>query len=155
MSEDARFEDGGDRPLNLGAQEVDDLKVMAALLQDAIFTPADLVWQAKQRKFALLVNRFRWEVNAKKPERVRSVLAIEDVLHVASQGFDRRSGDLVLSILDLVFHPSEDGMGRVEFILAGDGGLALEVEALELNLRDVTRPYLAPSGHRPDHGLDD
>jgi hypothetical protein len=35
--------------------------------------------------------------------------------------------------------------------LAGDGALALEVEALEVTLKDVTRPYAAPSGHAPGH----
>jgi hypothetical protein len=36
--------------------------------------------------------------------------------------------------------------------LAGDGAIALEVEALELRLEDVSRPYLAPSRRAPDHG---
>ncbi len=29
--------------------------------------------------------------------------------------------------------------------LAGDGAIALEVEALDVTLKDVTRPYIAPS----------
>ena len=37
-------------------------------------------------------------------------------------------------------------------VLAGDGAVALEVEALEVRLEDVTRPYRAPSGRVPDHG---
>ena len=35
--------------------------------------------------------------------------------------------------------------------LAGDGAIALEVEALEVTLQDVTRPYRAPSGKAPAH----
>jgi hypothetical protein len=35
--------------------------------------------------------------------------------------------------------------------LAGDGAIALEAEALEVTLKDVTRPYLAPSGKVPNH----
>jgi len=42
-------------------------------------------------------------------------------------------------------------MGRVELTLAGDGVIAVDVEALELLLRDVTRPYVAPSGKVPGH----
>ena len=34
---DARFEDAREAPLNLGALEADDLKVIAALTQDAVF----------------------------------------------------------------------------------------------------------------------
>jgi hypothetical protein len=45
----------------------------------------------------------------------------------------------------------EDGTGVLTLVLAGDGAVALEVEALDVTLQDVTRPYLAPSGKAPDH----
>jgi hypothetical protein len=35
--------------------------------------------------------------------------------------------------------------------LAGDGAIALEVECLDVTLRDVTRPYAAISGKLPMH----
>jgi hypothetical protein len=35
--------------------------------------------------------------------------------------------------------------------LAGDGAIALDVEALDIRLDDVTRPYRAPSGKVPHH----
>ncbi len=50
------------------------------------------------------------------------------------------------------FVPGEDGTGRLILILAGDGAIALEVECLNARLRDVSKPYAAPSGHAPDHG---
>lgn len=34
---------------------------------------------------------------------------------------------------------------------AGDGTLTAEVECINLDLRDVTQPYLAPSGKAPRH----
>ena len=79
------------------------------------------------------------------------LLVVEDVMKVASQGIDRRDADLVLSLLSLEFTAGEDGAGRLELLLAGDGGIALEVEALDVALRDVTRPYAAPSGRTPTH----
>jgi hypothetical protein len=42
-------------------------------------------------------------------------------------------------------------MGRLTLVLAGDGAVALDVETLEVTLRDVTRPYVAVSGKAPDH----
>jgi hypothetical protein len=80
------------------------------------------------------------------PERVRSLLVIEDALKVASQGIDRNDPDLVLSLLTLDWTPGEDGTGRITLILAGDGAVAVDVEALEVTLRDVTTPYVATSG---------
>ena len=155
MNDDARFEDGREAPLNLGALDDDDLKVISSLVQDAVLTSADMTWRPKERRFALLLNRFRWEDESRDrhgAERVRSLLVIDNVLHVASQGVDRGDGDVVLSLLSVEFLPLEDGAGHVVLTLAGDGAIRLQVEAFETTLKDVTRPYRAPSGHTPDHG---
>ena len=37
MSNDAKFEDGAEAPLHLGALEADDLEVISSLVQDAVF----------------------------------------------------------------------------------------------------------------------
>ena len=152
---DARFEDASGAPLNLGAMDPDDLQVLSALLQDSVFTVRDISWQKRHRRLALLLNRIRREdgVHAEPPERVRAMLVVENVLGVASQGVPRDDPDMVLSLLSVSFEPGEDGAGHVVFTLAGDGVLRARVEALELRLRDVTRPYVAPSGKAPDHGL--
>ncbi len=157
MSEDARFEDGGDRPLNLGALDADDLQVISALVQDAVFPVTEVAWQPKARRLGLLINRFRHEDKdaaarlGRSVERVQSLLVIDNVLKVASQGVDRADKDVVLSLLSISFTPGEDGAGAVELTLAGDGGFRAEVEALEVSLRDVTRPYAAPSRKSPAH----
>jgi len=157
MTEDARFEDGGERPLRLMALDADDLKVISALAQDAVFPITEMSWQPARRRFALLLNRFRWEdadkaaTRGREVERVQSVLAVSDVLKVQSQGVDRGEKDLVLSLLSIAFEPAEDGMGRLVLTLAGDGAIALEVEALDVTLQDVTRPYVAPSHQTPHH----
>ena len=154
MSDDARFEDGREAPLNLGALDGDDLGVISALVQDAVFPITEMSWRAGVRKFALLINRFRWEDagdKRHKAERVQSVLLIENVLRVASQGVERGDKDMVLSLMSITFETGEDASGFVELTLAGDGAIRLEVEALEVSLTDVPRPYVAPSGRAPDH----
>ena len=157
MTEDARFEDGGDKPLRLKALDAEDLAVISALVQDAVMPAAEMKWQSKARRFALLLNRFRWEdaeraeKRSRKLERVQSVLTIEDVKAVRSQGVPRGDADTVLSLLALSFEPGEDGQGTLMLTIAGDGAIAVEVEALEVVLQDVTRPYIAPSGKAPSH----
>jgi hypothetical protein len=150
MVEDARFEDGGEKALRLKALEPDDLPVIASLVQDAVFPGNEMTWDRRGRRFALLLNRFRWE-DGRSPERVQSVLTIEDAVRVASQGVERGDGDMVLSLLTLDWEPGEDGTGACVLTLAGDGAIRVEVEALEVTLTDVTRPYVAPSGKRPEH----
>lgn len=157
MTEDAKFEDGREGPLRLKALDTDDLSVIAALAQDAIFPASEMKWDSKARRFAILLNRFRWEnadnarLRKRSFERVQAVLVIEDVLKVQSQGVDKSDTDMVFSLLAISFVPGEDGAGRLELTLAGDGVIALEVEALEVLLQDVTRPYAAPSAKAPSH----
>jgi hypothetical protein len=158
MTEDARFEDGGERPLNLGALDAGDLEVISSLVQDAVLPVTEIRWQASKRRVGLLVNRIRWEdveaarARGRPVERVQSLLVIDNVLGMASQGVDRSDRDMILQLMSVTFEPGEDAEGFVVLTLAGDGALRAKVEALEVGLRDVTRPYLAPSGKLPDHG---
>lgn len=149
---DARFEDGEDKPLNLGAFGAEDLGVISALSQDAVTMVGDLHFDQKRREFALLLNRFRWENRTPAPERVRAGLLFRDVMGVKVQGIDHSEAETVLSLLSIGWEAGEDGAGRVVLTFAGDGAIALEVEALDATLRDLTRPWAAPSGRTPQHG---
>ncbi|MFN3937165.1 MAG: DUF2948 family protein [Gemmobacter sp.] len=157
MSSDARFEDGAEAPLRLRAETPEDLPVLSALVQDAVFPAAEMRYDRRSRRFALLVNRFRWEDRTAaerqgRPfERVRTLLVVSDVTRVAVQGLDRRDADTVLSLLSIDWQPAEDGTGAITLTLAGDGAVRLEVECLDVALRDVTRPYVAPSRRMPRH----
>lgn len=151
---DASFADGAEKPLNIAALDGDDLQIISALAQDAVFPIGELKWLSKRRQFAILLNRFRWELSpsaATKPERVQSLLAVENVTGVASQGIDRSDGDVILSLLSIAFEGSADAGGELTLVLAGDGAIRLQIEALECRLKDVTRPYQAPSGNTPQH----
>jgi len=151
---DASFEDGREGPLNLGAVDGEDLKVISSLAQDAVFPITEMSWRPGQGRFAILLNRFRWEDEGQArhgPERVRSVLAVDNVLKVSSQGIDRSDPDMILSLMSVAFEAGEEGAGHVLLTLAGDGAIRLSVDALEITLKDVTRPYRAPSGKTPEH----
>ena len=154
MTEDARFEDGREAPLNLGAVDPEDVRVLAALCQDAVFPITEMLWLPRQRQFALLLNRFRWEDRGRDrhaPERVQSVLSFDGVLGVSSQGINRRDKNTILSVLAIEWAPDADGAGEILLHLAGDGAIRLRVEAIDARLKDVTRPYIAPSKQAPHH----
>ena len=156
---DARFEDGADQPILLTAQDGESLTVLSALLQDAVFPITQMAYAKSRRRFAVLLNRFRWEDRDhaqsadRKYERVQSLLVFHDVLSVQTMGIDRADKDTVLSLLQIGFEAGSDGTGRVTLILSGDGSVGLQIETLDAQLRDVTRPYLAPSGKQPEHSL--
>jgi hypothetical protein len=151
---DAKFEDGAQAPLNLGALDTDDLAVISSLAQDAVFPASEMRWLKREGRFALLLNRMRWEdegTTQGAPERVQSVLIFNTVQSVSSQGVPKGDPDTVLSLLHIGFEPSEAPSGHITLTLAGDGAIRLSVEALDVTLKDVTRPYTAPSKKRPSH----
>lgn len=156
MTEDARFRDADPRPLALLAVDEDDLKIMSSLVQDAILPASEISYDPKARRLALLVNRFRWEdadqarADGRPFERVRALLIVNDVQRLQSDGIDR-DPDTVLALLALTWRPGQDGTGRLLLDFAGDCTLAADAECINVELRDVTRPYFAPSGKAPAH----
>ncbi|AGT07939.1 DUF2948 family protein [Paracoccus aminophilus] len=154
---DASFHDADPGPLALAAADGDDLQVIAALAQDAVLPVSDISYDSKRRYLALLLNRFRWEdleeaQRDQRPyERVRSLLVLSDVVRVQGDGIDRQDKDLVLELLSIGWEPGEDGCGRILLQFAGDGTLMVDVECVNAELRDVTRPYIAPSQRVPSH----
>jgi hypothetical protein len=159
---DARFEDGAphgpDAPLRLLAQDPGDIPALSALIQDAVFTGADITYLAKRRRLALLLNRFRWEDHAaalssgRPYERVKSLLIIDNITALRRAGFDPADKSAVQALLALTFTPRDDLGGTLTATLGGGGAIAMDVETIDITLRDVTRPHLAIATSAPDHG---
>ena len=154
---DARFEDGAEQGLSLKAEAPEDIAILSALVQDAIFPIEEMRWDSKGRRLALLLNRFRWEDRAaaeavgRPYERARALLVIGGVTALSSQGIDRTASGTILSLLSLEWEAGADGAGQIVLTLAGDGAIRARVECVDITLRDVTRPYVAPSRHMPHH----
>jgi hypothetical protein len=148
----ASFEDVSFKPLRLVAFTVDDLEVISTMTQDAVFPSSEMILNSEKRRFAILLNRYLWEKNkSKNAERAQAVLAFEDVKNVQTQNIKKSDNNLALCLLNISFKAEEDGMGTIQIILSGGGKIRLQVEALEVSLRDVTQPYLAPSRLIPHH----
>jgi hypothetical protein len=136
--------------LRLAASDAEDLDVLSARLQDAVFKLKDARWQPKQRRFALAVNRLRWEEGGK--TRVRAGLHFNGVLKVQSSMVKLGAGEAVVSVLALRFtaNGNDDPGGVIEIVLAGGGSIRLTVECIEAELADMTAPWAARA--TPDHG---
>ena len=154
---DAKFSDGREQPLRLKAESADDLAVISTYVQDAVGQNAEISWMQKKHRFAILLNRFRWEdrlkaENQSRPyERVQSMLIVDSALKVSAQGLDPSDKDMAFELLSISFDATEDGAGQVVLTLAGDGVIALDVECLDVTLSDVSRPYIARSTRVPSH----
>ena len=140
-------------PLALMAADADDLSVVSAVLQDAVAKVGDLAFLPRARRFALVANRFVWEEGATKAHgpfsRVRTGLHFDDVRAVRTLNLDLQNKAAVVDILSLAFEETEDGAGTITITLAGGGAVALDVEAINVTVEDISAPWRTQS--RPDH----
>jgi hypothetical protein len=136
--------------LRLAASDAEDLEVLSARLQDAVFKLKDASWQPKKRRFAVVVNRLTWEEGGK--TRLRAGLHFDGVLKVQSSKVKLGAGEAVVSVLAIRFTPNEgeDPGGVIEIVLAGGGAIRLSVECIDAELADMTAPWAARG--TPDHG---
>ena len=149
--------------LTLAAEDAQDLEVLSARLQDAVAKLKNFTWLPRKRRFALVVNRLRWEEGGK--TRVLSGLHFDGVLKVQSHKVKLGAEEAVVSILALRFTPHDgagdpgaegandkDPGGVIEIVLAGGGAIKLTVECIDAELADITQEWAARA--TPDHEED-
>jgi hypothetical protein len=137
------------KSLRLAAEDAEDLRALSAALQDAVARIGDLAFDPKARSFTALVNRYRWE-DQSRPERVRSALRLDGVLHVRARGVKLEAREAVANLLALEFQPAVEPPGGVlRLVLSGGGEIAAEVECIDASLIDLTPPWRAKG--KPKH----
>ncbi|MEO1207733.1 MAG: DUF2948 family protein [Pseudomonadota bacterium] len=145
--------------LKLIALDEEDLSVLSAHLQDAVLKVGEITFQAKEKRFAAVVNRFDWEGELKagsavrkKHERRRSGLRFERVLAARTLRIDLTKPDDVLSLLAVTFEVSDTPAGRLTMNFSGGMAIELDVECIEGELRDLGAAWA--TDFRPLHKTD-
>ena len=144
--------------LRLIALDAEDLRVLSAQLQDAVLKVEDLAYLPKERRFAMLANRFNWagaftgkQRDRRQYTRHRCAVRFEQVGAARVQGIDLDDAARVLSLLAIDFEPNAEGdpSGNVTMIFAGGAAIRLEVAYIEAELRDLGAVWAAAS--KPEH----
>ena len=147
-----------DTPLKLSAEDAEDLTVIAACLQDAVTRMPDLAYQPKQRRFAAVFSRFKWEDQFGSTRRarpkwwVRSGIHFDGVLSARFRGLNQDS-DQALELLTIEFEQGEDGSANILLDFAGGGAIQLDVECIDCHLTDLGRSWRGR--RRPTHPSDE
>jgi len=130
--------------LALLGQEPDDIATFSALLQDATLRLADVGYDRKARRLALLINRYRREVAA--PSRIRCAFRAEAVEAVQRAGWPADPDpEAVTVILSLAL----EGDWLVITCAAGIA-LRAKLEVIDLVLEDMGEAWATTRA--PDHG---
>lgn len=140
----------GARRLRLRAEDADDLAVISACLQDAVTSREQMRWQPKERRFAMLLNRYRWERQG--GERIRAGLHFEGVEKVVTRDFDGVGPGQVLSLLAIASSARDEGRARITLVFAGGPLVRLETECIDASLDDIGEGWTTP--RHPDHDGD-
>jgi hypothetical protein len=135
--------------LRLLAEDGDDLEVISAALQDAVTRIGDIQFSQRTRTVTVALNRFRWEADGRRGERIRAGLQLGGVMGVKARKLRRDAKAAVLELLAVSFAPGEAPGGVITLTFAGGGDLAVEVECVDVALADVSQPW--PTPRKPGH----
>jgi hypothetical protein len=140
--------------LKLLAQDEEDLKIFSAYLQDAVIRLGDAAYLPKAHRFAMVLNRYRWEDEIEEGacRRVRTGLHFDGVLKVQVLNIPQQDPDIVLELLALQFTPEADGAGIIDLRCAAGGSIRLHVECIDAALSDIGESWEARC--RPTHDLE-
>ncbi|MDR7035520.1 MULTISPECIES: DUF2948 family protein [Methylobacterium] len=137
--------------LKLAALDPEDLTVISAHLQDAILRAGDLTYLAAEHRFVLVVRRFDWSAPEGEPPRRRLAgVHFERVLGVRTRGIaPGQDSDAALSLLAVTFEPGDAPSGTVTLVFAGGAAIRLDVECVEVRMKDLGPVWEADA--RPVH----
>jgi hypothetical protein len=136
--------------LKLVALDPEDLAVLSAHLQDAIAKVGDIAYLPKEKRFAMLLNRFDWTGSERDPPvRRRAGIHFERVLAAKTRGIDLAASEAIVNLLAVEFEEKEPPTGIVTLFFSGEAAIKLEVECLEAALSDIGPQW--PARKRPRH----
>ena len=161
-------------PTKLRARDVEDMRIVAACLQDALVAVSDIAYQKRQKRFVLVANRFMWEATSQagrpashpaadpaagarddsdasfedqagpRYQRIHAGLCFDRVKRVSYQGLDPRARGQILNLLTLEAEPR-----RITLVFSGGILIRLEVGAIACHLEDLGETW--PTRWQPSH----
>ena len=126
--------------LKLLATSDEDIRIVAAHLQDAIVLTKDIVSLKKNRIFLIQLNRFMWEDIEKgvfrKNKRIRTVLKFDNVISVSSKNIDIKKDKNFLDFLTIESKVLPDKSYEIKLIFSGDMVIKIKAELIDVTLDD-------------------
>ena len=131
--------------LKLLATSDEDLRIVAAHLQDAIVLTEDMASLKKNRIFLIQLNRFMWEDIEKgvfrKNKRIRTVLKFDNVIGVLSKNINTIENKSFLDFLTIESNLLSDKSYEIKLIFSGDAAIKIKTEVIDVTLDDQGSPW--------------
>ena len=140
--------------LKLFAQDIQDLHVFSAYLQDSVIIANDIKFLPKTKKLICAFNRFMWEDAEKgifrKNKRIRSALIFNNVLKVKSKGINPKKKTRILEFLAIKTE-IKDNYFDIRLIFSGDNILLVKTEEIASSLEDFGKTW--ETSYKPRHKI--
>lgn len=151
-------------PVRVRVEEMEDLEVLASMLQDALIPISEITYQFESGCFLLMAQRFCWErlgltrsttscnsnmsqvgsVIEDSMRRIICAITVEGVESVQVQGLDLMNRSQVFNILTFQFN------GRhLDFLFSGNKTIRLIVKRLSIFAEDIGQSW--PTSQRPNY----
>ena len=144
-----------DKNLKLLATSDEDLRVIAAHLQDAIVSVQDIANLEKNRIFLIQLNRFMWEDIEKgvfrKNKRIRTILKFDNVINVLSKNINTVKEKNFLDFLTIESNLMPDKSYEIKLIFSGDAVIRIKTEVIDVTLDDQGSAW--ESKTKPKHNF--
>ena len=137
--------------LKIKGEDLHDLKIISACMQDAIFPATAMSYHADEKLFVILANRFMWE---KEPiehqeslmyHRVHSGLYFCHVEQIHHWNIDQLDATDPLNLLAIHSdHPQE-----IHLVFSNQKQIRLKIEKIKCYLKDLHEPWHTPQ--KPAH----
>ena len=141
--------------LKLLATSDEDLKVIAAHLQDAIVSLSDIANLKQNRIFLIQLNRFMWEDVEKgifrKNKRIRTILKFDNIISVSSKNININENKIFLDFLTIECNSMPDKSYEIRLIFSGDAVIKIKTEVIDVTLDDQGLPW--ESKTQPKHNF--
>ena len=140
--------------LKLLAEDVQDLNVFSAYLQDSVIVANDIKFLPKTKKLICVFNRFMWE-DAEKGifrgnKRIRSALVFDNVLLVKSQVINPKKKTKILEFLEIKTE-IKNNYFDIRLIFSGDSVLSVKAEEIDSSLEDFGKTW--ETNYKPKHKI--
>ena len=139
--------------LKLLATSEEDLKVIAAHLQDAIVAIQETANLKKNRIFLIQLNRFMWEDVEKgifrKNKRIRTILKFDNIISVSSKNINTGDKKNFLDFLTIESNLLPDKSYEIKLVFSGDCVIKIKAEVIDATLDDQGSPW--ESKTQPKH----
>ena len=147
---------GADRAVKLMVASPDDITMLSAFLQDGLVAHHDILFDKARAEVVMVVDRYRWEQDAERRERVLMGLRIAKVDKILQKNMaspNHQQGTTTFyNLLNLAYEQNTQDKGSLIFTFSAGAALRIEIGELMMSAADIAppRPAIATPNHNDD-----